>query len=83
MFQFEGHAYNLTHVRKIELVTIGAIPGVDGKERTYFIVRLHYNKSHSDLMQTYNREDAKGLIDELVLFSIHYDKQGVYNDSND
>ena len=46
MFQFEGHAYNLTHVRKIELVTIGAIPGVDGKERTYFIVRLHYNKSH-------------------------------------
>ena len=60
--QFEGNLYNLSLMRNVKIITINAIPDVEGKERTYFIVRADYGTSHTDIMQTFNKDEAVNLV---------------------
>ena len=63
--QFEGNLYNLSLMRNVKIITINAIPDVEGKERTYFIVRADYGTSHTDIMQTFDRDEAVQLINTM------------------
>ena len=59
---FEGNIYNVSLMRNVKIITIPAITDVEGKERTYFVVRADYGSNHTDLMQTYEKNDAIDLI---------------------
>mgnify|MGYP003652737667 CR=1 FL=1 len=71
---FEGNAYNVSLMRNVKIITIPAMNDVGGKERTYFVVRADYGSSHTDLMQTYDRNAAIDLIVKIC------DKGNAIND---